>query len=745
MRASKATTGDSALVSADIVPITSKRRTMSGLGFANIWIGMAIVISVFSFGASGIDGMGIIGVITATLVANLLIAVIASLMGDIGVEHGISFATYLRAPFGTAGVHLPAIARGIVAACWFGINTYIGALAINYFTLVLFGVDNWFLWFIIFAIVQVLNTMLGIEAIDKFAFFAAPCIILITCWMFYKVNALAVLNHLDILGYVPPHPSSSCWLITMCANMGMWAALAVDIPNMTRALKAPVGERRWLVRNKNNWIAQFATLPIIESFIAVIGAIAFLTTGNWNPVEVIQQQADGMSLLVLLLMVILAQWSTNTAANLVPPAMCFANAGTRWNLSYKAAVLIAGAIGVAVMPWRILDQLFVYLGYFGTFLSSLAGVMLCDYYILRHRRLNVQDLYKADGQYRYHGGVNVCGMAAWIIGTIAAHFGTDYGYFFGLPAGFLVYYAMMKFWYLKKFPQAEIESAYDEKYLGISVGNDWVIPGFEREAGAEAKVPEAVQAIDVSMYHGGEAYEEATGHPLILTVGRQYGSNGRKLAGILAEKLDIPYYDKDMIRLASKELGVDEEVVSRTNETPTNDVVEALSVGGMFAGKGYEHEASKSDIMFQVQSQLIRDLAKKSSCIFVGRCSNYVLQMAHVPTIDIFVVADLEDRVKTIMKREHLSEREARARIVKVETRRAAYYNYYTTTQWGNPQNYDLCVNTSGKDLEVLADHIVGYIRLHQPEPPEEKPQAEKKDGLSAAGSSLDAIPASMT
>ena len=120
----------------------------------------------------------------------------------------------------------------------------IGALAINYFTLALFGVDNWFLWFIIFAIVQVLNTMLGIEAIDKFAFFAAPCIILITCWMFYKVNALAVLNHVDILGYVPPHPSASCWLITMCANMGMWAALAVDIPNMTRALKAPVGERR---------------------------------------------------------------------------------------------------------------------------------------------------------------------------------------------------------------------------------------------------------------------------------------------------------------------------------------------------------------------------------------------------------------------------------------------------------------------------------------------------------------------
>ena len=165
----------STLISEDILPITSKKRTLGGIGFANIWIGMAIVISVFSFGASGIDGMSIWGVATATLVANIIIAIVGSLTGDIGVEHGLSFATYLRAPFGVLGVHLPAIARGIVASCWFGINTYIGAIAINYFTLNLFGIDNWFVWFIIFAVLQIINTMLGIKAIDKFASFAAPC------------------------------------------------------------------------------------------------------------------------------------------------------------------------------------------------------------------------------------------------------------------------------------------------------------------------------------------------------------------------------------------------------------------------------------------------------------------------------------------------------------------------------------------------------------------------------------------
>lgn len=698
------------LVSEDIVPITSVKRSLGGLGFANIWIGMAIVISVFSFGASGIEGMSIWGVASATLFANILIAVVGSLTGDIGVEHGLSFATYLRAPFGITGVHFPAIARGIVAACWFGINTYIGSTAINYFTLALFGIDNWFLWFLIFAAVQIVNTMLGIKAIDKFSSFAAPCIILITCWMFYKVHAIAVLNNITILGYAPPSPSSSCWLITMCANTGMWAALAADIPNMTRSLKAPVGERNWFKRNINNWVPQFATLPIIETFIAVIGAISYLTTGNWNPVEVIQAQAHGATLIILLVMVILAQWSTNTAANLVPPAMCFTNAGARWNLPYKVAVLIAGLIGVCVMPWKILDQLYTYLGYFGSFLSALAGIMICDYYVIRHRRLNVQDLYKKDGQYRYHGGINWCGIIAWILGTVAANLFSDYGYLFGFPTGFVVYLILTKAWYLKKFPQAEIESKFSDDYLGISVGNEWIIPGYEAVAGINPTVTSLVQDVNVSAYTGGKEYEARTGHHLIITFGRQYGSRGKELAGILAKKLDLPIYDEDMIKLASRALNVDESTLRKENEVPRNELLHALTAGGMFAAK--EYEAATSDKMFDTQSQIILDLAKKSSCIIVGRCANYVLERAHIPTTDIFVVANLDDRIKHIAQRDHTTYDKAKLYVARTEKRREAYFNYYTSYEWGNPEFYDVCVNTSSTNMDELADHLVGYIDM---------------------------------
>lgn len=696
------------LVSEDIIPIPSTKRSLGGLGFANIWIGMAIVIAVFSFGASGIDGMNLLGVATATLVANLIIAVVGSLTGDIGVEHGLSFATYLRAPFGINGVHIPAVARGIVASCWFGINTYIGSTAINYFTVALFGINNWFLWFLIFAAVQIINTMLGVKAIDKFASIASPCIILITCWMFYKVNNIAVLNNIEIWGYKPPHPTADCWMITMCANIGMWAALAADIPNMTRSLKAPVGEKNWLKRNKNNWIPQFATLPVIETFIAVIGAISYLTTGNWNPVEVIQSEAEGVTLIILLVMVILAQWSTNTAANLVPPAMCFTNAGAKWKLPYKVSVLIAGIIGICVQPWNILNQLYTYLGYFGSFLSSLAGIMLCDYYVIRKRRLNVQDLFRKNGQYRYHGGVNLAGMSAWILGTIAANIGSDYGYLLGLPTGFFVYLILMKCWYLKKFPQEEILSGYSDAYLGISVGNDWVIEGYEKQAGVGIGAS-VVDDVDVTQYQGGKEYEEAVGQKLIITFGRQYGSRGKELAGILAKKLDLPIYDEDMIKLAAKQMHVEEKVVAKAEETPRNELKHALTAGGMFAAK--EYEASNTDRMFQIQSDIILNLAKKSSCIIVGRCSNYVLEKAHIPTIDVFVVANTEDRIKHIAERDHISYEKAKTYVQKTEKCREAYFNYYTSYEWGNPQYYDLCVNTSSMGMEELAEHIAAYVQ----------------------------------
>lgn len=467
------------LISKDIVPTHHRDRVISGLGFFNIWVGMAVIIATFQIGANGIESMSLWEVALAIFIANFIIAVIGSLSGDIGIEHGLSFAAYLRAPFGTIGVHLPAVTRGIVAAIWFGIQTYLGALAINYLVHSLTGFDSWFTWYVIFAIVQIINTALGIKAVDRFAVIAAPAIILISIWILFHMLGMADDKGLNVATYRGTEATST-WLSIMIVNMGFWSALAVDIPNLTRYIKAPKNEKNWFKRNLNSLIPHITALPFVQTFMGVIGAVSLLAAGDWNPINIIQGQASGWTYVILLIMVIFAQWSTNNAANLIPAALTFVNAGARINLSYVAGVVIAGIVGSIVQPWLILDNLFVYLSYYGAVLSAVAGIIICDYYVIRRRRLNVKDLYDEKGQYNYSNGVNWAGMIAWIIGGAVALYFLDYMYVFGFPIGFIVYYVLMKIWYLKKYKQAEVESGHSDEYLGTSVGRDWEIPYEEK-------------------------------------------------------------------------------------------------------------------------------------------------------------------------------------------------------------------------------------------------------------------------
>ena len=179
--------------------------------------------------------------------------------------------------------------------------------------------------------------------------------------------------------------------------------------------------------------------------------------------------------MILLLLVILAQWSTNTAANLIPASLTFVNAGVRVKLNFVAGLIVAGIIGTLVQPWAILDNLFTFLGYYGAILSAVAGIIICDYYIIRRRRMNVKELYNPEGQFAYDRGVNLAGMLAWIIGGGLALYFFDYMYIVGFPSGFIAYYLLMKFWYLKRHKQAEVESGYSDEYLGTTVGKDWQI------------------------------------------------------------------------------------------------------------------------------------------------------------------------------------------------------------------------------------------------------------------------------
>lgn len=465
----------SALIEESILPTYLNQRPIGLLGYAWIMIGIAVIIATYALGAAGVEGGISLGTVVLTiLVANIALSVLMVLTADIGTEHGLSFAVFLRAPFGVHGTHLPSMSRGLVAAMWFGIQTYLGALALNGIGQYFLGFDSWILWYALFAVVQVVNTAYGIKAVERLSSLAAPAIIAISVWMYFTLEGVAATKGLNIWTFQATGEMSL--LILFIANMGFWSTLAIDIPNLTRFVKTEPGARGFFARNRNVLLAQLIALPLTQALIAGLGAVSFIATGNWNPIEVIQEQGQGVALVLLLALVVLAQWSTNTAANLIPSALTFVNLAPR-RINYKMGVVLAGIVGTLCFPWQILNNLFVFLGYYGAFLSAIGGIMIADYYIIRRRRVNVPDLYRLDGQYRYSGGFNLAGLVAWVIaGSIAAWY-SQYAMLIGFPLGLLIYLVLMRVWILPQHPQAEITSGFSSDYLATSEGVSWVHGG----------------------------------------------------------------------------------------------------------------------------------------------------------------------------------------------------------------------------------------------------------------------------
>lgn len=472
------------LKSPDLLPISHDGRKIGTLGFAVMWVGMAVVLAAFAIGGAGVQNLSLGWVILATIIGSVGIGLFMTITGDIGIEHGLSFPVYMRAPFGTLGTHIPSIIRGLTASFWFGINTFFGATAMNAILDTLFNFDNWFVCYLIFAAVQLINTALGIKAVERFADLAAPIIIIISAWMYTTLSDRALEQGRDVWTWIESPVTGgaafTAFLVVIFSNMGFWATLAADIPSISRFIKAPKYERSWLKRNKSSIVGSVIALPLTQTFMVIIGGVAYIAVSNYDPVVALQEAASGIVLGILLLMIIFAQWSTNASANVIPAATIFSNVGGP-KVPFWAGVFIAGIVGSIVQPWSLFDILIPLLLIVGGILSAIVGILFADYYLLRKRRVNVPDLYEENGQFKYFHGVNLAGFIAWIAGGTASYFLTNYSFIVGFIVGAAVYYVLAKYWYFNKYQQAEIIDPDDEKYLGITVGRDWVITEGKQE------------------------------------------------------------------------------------------------------------------------------------------------------------------------------------------------------------------------------------------------------------------------
>ncbi len=192
----------------------------------------------------------------------------------------------------------------------------------------------------------------------------------------------------------------------------------------------------------------------------------------------------------------------------------------------------------------------------------------------------------------------------------------------------------------------------------------------------------------------------------VITIGRQLGSGGREIGQKLAARLGISFYDKELIRIASRQSGLKEEFFERVDEMKHFSLFPGLlglrsSMNDNFFSSYYLSNES----LFKIQSDVMRKLAKEGSCIFVGRCADYVMKDEE-NCLRIFISAFLEDRVRRISETHNISENKAKDMIEKTDKGRAAYYNYFSGKNWGTAESYHLCINSSLLGIEETVSLI---------------------------------------
>ncbi len=193
----------------------------------------------------------------------------------------------------------------------------------------------------------------------------------------------------------------------------------------------------------------------------------------------------------------------------------------------------------------------------------------------------------------------------------------------------------------------------------------------------------------------------------IINIGRQLGSGGRIIGEKLATQMDISFYDKELIQIASQESGLGKEFFEQADEKTSHSIFGGLlGLRGAFSDEMYSNSYLSNETLFQIQSDVIRNLAEEKSCIFVGRCADYVLK-DNPRCLNLFIGADMSDRIKRIAETHQLPENKAKDFIEKMDKKRAAYYNYYSNKIWGAAESYHLCVNSSVLGI----DETVSFIR----------------------------------
>ncbi len=457
----------------DLRPCSLAEHSWPGSKFASLWIGMCLCIPTYALAGGMIAaGMNWWEAVLTILIGSLIVMGAILLVSHAGTRYGIPYPVFARLWFGTRGAHVPALARAIIAAGWFGINSWFGGQALDaILTVVLpFWKNTTTAFplpaphpypaplhlafsFLIFWAINVLIAMKGPQAIGALAQVAAPLLGLSALALFIWAGVSAH-GFGPILAQPATLHGPAFWAAFYPSVIGViafWATLALNIPDYTRYAKSQCGQV----------LGQIASMPLTMALFSFVGIAVTSATvllfgkALWNPVELIVKFPLPVVLLAGII-VITSSVTINVGANVMAPARAFENLWPS-KITFAIGAVITGLLSLLTMPWYMLSTfatyIFTWLGTYGALLGPFDGIAIADYWLVRRRRLDLAQLYTPDGIYSYARGVNYRAVAALLIGWGIAALGLKItplaflwagGWFFGLVGGLIGYWLLMR-------------------------------------------------------------------------------------------------------------------------------------------------------------------------------------------------------------------------------------------------------------------------------------------------------------
>ena len=426
------------LANEDLLPVPPDRRTWNWWHIASLWIGMAICIPTYTL-ASGLIASGWTwqAAVGAVILGNLVVLVPIALNSHAGTRYGIPFPVLARASFGVLGANVPALLRGLVACGWFGIQTWIGGWAIYELIEVLWpgiatlprilpafvGLNTGaFLCFMLFWALNVWIVLRGMDSIKFLEMWGSPFLLAVGValfvWAAVRAGGIGPMLENPTAGRPDGQTAglSSVFGAGLTSAVAFWGTMALSIPDFSRYARS----------QRDQVIGQAVGLPATMALFAFIGAavtnatVVIFGTRIADPVALLARIGGPLMIMLSMAGLVVATLTTNIAANIVAPANAFSNLAPH-KISFKQGAMITAVIGMLMMPWRLYNDaaayIFTWLIGYGALLGPVAGIMIVDYFFVRHGELVLNDLYRRHGVYEYARGINWVAIAALAIGV----------------------------------------------------------------------------------------------------------------------------------------------------------------------------------------------------------------------------------------------------------------------------------------------------------------------------------------